>query len=478
MDYILYWNSVALETNRRDFTDIPTGGTKPSPEQGGPTLSSRALAIVHLAMYDAHAGVIGGLNLPRYLTGAIPVPKAGSSAAAAVAMAAYTVLSLLYPRQKSQFDAAMAAAGLSGPGVSNGVSFGLEVGNAIWALRSADPGAGDAGYVVSNAKFHHRPDPVTAQMGVHAPFYGKNSKCFAVSARQVLDDPFSSGQYLRSLKNVRSKGIAPELMGTVPAGFDKRTAGETLTGVFWSYDGSRGLGTPPRFYNQIVRQVAMEQNNSVDRNAQLFAFVNAAMGDAGILAWEQKYFWDLWRPVVGIREHDDSMGPAPNPSGAALDADCDPDWRPLGAPSSNSSDKDSTPAFPSYPSGHATFGAAALHITRLFYGVKALDRKKDNLITGPIESEELNGITHDSKGAVRPAHSRKFPDGLWQMIEENGFSRVYLGVHWFIDAFALKANKDEPDYTKDMIGGVNLGLRIAEDIWQFGNKHAPKKSTV
>lgn len=61
MDHILYWNEVTLEANRRDFSNAP-GKDKAEPEQGGPTLSSRAMAIVHLAMYDAHAGVVGGPN--------------------------------------------------------------------------------------------------------------------------------------------------------------------------------------------------------------------------------------------------------------------------------------------------------------------------------------------------------------------------------------------------------------------------------
>mgnify|MGYP000721104470 CR=1 FL=1 len=83
MDPILYWNNVALEANRTDFSNLPATGA-PSPEQGGPTLSSRALAIVHLAMYDAHAGVVNSPALPRYLPG-LPPPAAGASAAAAVA---------------------------------------------------------------------------------------------------------------------------------------------------------------------------------------------------------------------------------------------------------------------------------------------------------------------------------------------------------------------------------------------------------
>ena len=43
MDPILYWNEVALEANRVSHTNGKN-------EQTGPTLSSRALAIVHLAM--------------------------------------------------------------------------------------------------------------------------------------------------------------------------------------------------------------------------------------------------------------------------------------------------------------------------------------------------------------------------------------------------------------------------------------------
>lgn len=97
------------------------------------------------------------------------------------------------------------------------------------------------------------------------------------------------------------------------------------------------------------------------------------------------------------------------------------------------------------------------------------------MYTGPFVSDELNGITRDNKGTVRPRHLRKFDDGLWQMIEENGFSRVWLGVHWSFDAFALTAGK--PDLTRN-IGGVPLGLNIAEDIFATGGGKAPVKSTV
>jgi Vanadium chloroperoxidase N-terminal domain len=484
MDHILYWNAVALEANRRDFSNIP-GTDRPSPEQGGPTLSSRAQAIVHLAMYDAHAGIVGGPDLPRYVS-LPPGPGAGASAAAAVGAAAHACLSALYPRQKALFDERLVSAGLSGAGVAAGDAFGKAIAQAILFDRGGDPSAGSAGYVYSEQPGRHRPDPANPSQPLHAPYYGAASRMFAVTKRHELDAPpaIGSTEYERALEQVRGKGIAPELMGTLPASYGKRTVDETLIGTYWAYDGPRELGTPPRLYNQIVREIAINKGNTTDQNARLFALVNAAMGDAGILAWDQKYIHDLWRPVLGVREHDPSMGPlGPTPKDN-INNHCDPDWLPLGAPHSNSYvqatgrfDKNFTPPFPAYPSGHATFGAAALHMVRLFYGVPAGDRKKDNIFKGPFVSDELDGVTQDNQGNVRPRHSRKFDDGLWQMIVENGLSRVFLGVHWSFDAFALGAN-NKPDLSKDKIGGVPLGLAIAEDIFAAGGSKAPRKSTV
>jgi len=476
MDPILRWNAVALEANRRDFSNL-AGGSEPSPEQPGPTLSARALAIVHLAMYDAHAAASPASGLPRYLSA--PTPTLPLDAAAAVAGAAHRALSDLFPRQRAHFDAALADTGL-GLAHPDAVAFGAEVAMEMKRLRDRDPGAGDAGYVPSDQPCRHRVDPVNPGQGFHAPFYGANASLFAASQRHDLDPPPPCGSrdYLEALREVRHRGAHPSIAGLLPDRKRQRTPEQTAVGLYWAYDGPRELGTPPRLYNLIVREVAQRavnprtgRVNGVDENARLFALVNAAMGDAAILAWEQKYLHDLWRPVVGIREHDASMGPADaGGAGPGLDPDCDPEWRPLGAPASNRGcgrGGDFTPPFPAYPSGHATFGAASLHMARMFYGVAPDDCGPDEIFRGPFVSEELDGRTRDSSGVVRTRHARSFEGGLWQMIEENGFSRVWLGVHWSFDAFALKAN-GTPDYEKDRIGGVGLGLRIARDIFAHG----------
>ena len=72
--------------------------------------------------------------------------------------------------------------------------------------------------------------------------------------------------------------------------------------------------------------------------------------------------------------------------------------------------KNFTPPFPSYPSGHATFGAAAFYITWLFLNKELkMDSLAINDLIQNLEfvSDELNGINEDNKGTIRPRHVRK-----------------------------------------------------------------------
>jgi len=113
-DYVMMWNSIALKLNRRDHT-----GKMNAKNNKGPTLSSRALAIVHLAMHDAFFGRqnvqsvfsgIDGLKTPTktYLPNALISslgPPAGdaSTEGAAVSGAASTALLDLYPDFRRSF---------------------------------------------------------------------------------------------------------------------------------------------------------------------------------------------------------------------------------------------------------------------------------------------------------------------------------------------------------------------------------------
>jgi hypothetical protein len=96
----------------------------------------------------------------------------------------------------------------------------------------------------------------------------------------------------------------------------------------------------------------------------------------------------------------------------------------LGAPASNLLGPNFTPPFPAYPSGHAGFGGALFQTLRNFYGT---DR-----IAFTFVSDEFNGVTRDNQGNPRPLIPRSFRR-LSQAEEENGQSRIYLGIHWRFD---------------------------------------------
>jgi hypothetical protein len=139
--------------------------------------------------------------------------------------------------------------------------------------------------------------------------------------------------------------------------------------------------------------------------------------------WESKFFYDLWRPITGIRESAAGTGPTGIGDGNPQTT-CDPTFTPLGAPASNLTGPNFTPPFPSYPSGHAGIGGALFQTLRRFYGT---DR-----IPFTFVSDEFNGTTNDRNGNTRPYLPRSFLT-LSQAEEENGQSRIYLGIHWSFD---------------------------------------------
>jgi hypothetical protein len=151
------------------------------------------------------------------------------------------------------------------------------------------------------------------------------------------------------------------------------------------------------------------------------------MAEAGSAVWDSKFFYDFWRPVTGIREADAGTGPTGAGDGNPATVG-DPGFSPLGAPASNiSNGRNFTPPFPAYPSGHAGFGGALFQTLRNFYGT---DHIKFTFV-----SDEFNGVTRDASGNVRPLIPRTFKS-LSQAEEENGQSRIYLGIHWAFDKTA------------------------------------------
>ena len=479
-DYVMMWNSVALELNRRDHS-----GKLNAKNNRGPTASSRALAIVHLAMHDAFFGLTGrpALNTPiAGLQGAIATylnvaplaqePWSAENEGAAVSGAAATVLIDLYPDFRSLVEEALRGFDF-GPG-NKAYAFGERVGKAILADRG-DDGANEGGGVKMIERYwRHREDPTDIGQGFLGQRYG-TVRLFSASAIPPLaNHPLPRTQpYDRAHDEVRAKGSKILDPGTPGANIKPRTPFETLIGLYWAYDGASQIGTPPRLYNQVVRNVLTSKLALGDparqaASARLLALVNVAMGDAGIAAWFHKYVFQLWRPVIGVREYDNSFwikDPVPS---FHLHRRADPWWTPLGAPRTNEPSRISfTPPFPAYPSGHATFGAAAFEMTRRFFGVaaNAVDNLKFDLV-----SDELDGRSIHEDGSYRARHLRHY-DSLLQAMFDNSVSRVYLGVHWRFDGIGENVATANDILTDNSnIGGVPLGRALAGNIFQSGMK--------
>jgi hypothetical protein len=412
VDVILEWNAIALEANAIDHTAPDVPGEELSVTQGPPA-SARVLAIVHAAMFDAYNSV--DRRYTPYL--ALADVPGGTSKDAAVAQAAHDTLAALYPAGEAFFNEALEESlerVSSQPARTKGIALGAYVAEQILDLRADDGADVMVEYTPLNKPGFHDVDPLNPDQGFISPQFGAVMP-FAVPDITWFRAPpppgLTSEEYTFAFNEVASLGGDGI---TTPS---ERTFDETVIAFYWSYNGSPLIGTPPRLYNQMARVIAEQEGNSVHENARMFALLNLALADAGISAWDSKYYYEYWRPIRGIREANRDRNP---------DTVRDRTWSPLGGSRSNPfpGETNFTPAFPSYTSGHATFGAAAFKTLANFY--------QTDDISFSFISDEWNGVTKDQFGNVRPVIERSF-GSLSQAAAENAASRVFNGVHWRFD---------------------------------------------
>jgi PAP2 superfamily len=342
--------------------------------------NARGLAMLHTAMFEA-VNAIDRRYAPYKLSLAA---ERTTSKEAAAASAAHDILAALYPDQKADLDATLAAV-LSGIAETEAKSKGVELGKkaaaGIIALRANDSSDKTENYRPYATPGIYVPTmlPIESTSPALTPWVMGTGSQFRPGPPPAL----SSETWTRDLNEIREIGSRNS---------SKRTADQTNIGRFW-------FQTGPRTYNPIVKQIAMARKMDVVDCARLFALSSIAGVDAFIAVFDAKYTYNLWRPVTAIRNADLT-------SNAATPRE--ESWTPLGV----------TPMHPEYPCAHCIVAAAIATVLQAVAG------------------EEVVAISLTSPTA--PGVTRQWTR-LQDYSDEVSNARIYAGFHY---RFSTEVGKD------------------------------------
>jgi hypothetical protein len=466
---LLMWSGYALQATSSDHTTDNSANPPPTfAEQLGPCRTSRAMAIVHLAMFEAVNTIYRRFksykDTQTKILAAVGVPKdqitdKTASVKRAIIEAAYNTLVDLYPAQQPIFklerETSLVTVGDNEAAITVGERIGTSAAKLILDMRRFDGSQRPdltAGDFASNSPLDWHQDPISLlapALGGNwsrvQPFVITSSEKYRPAPPPTVDAP----QFIDAFKEIKKLGGDPNAPTAVPrwptptmrTGADLKGTlddnNQTFKGIFWAYDGTPQLCAPPRLYNMVATRIALNEKaiTKVDEFARFLALMNVAMADAAISAWEAKYHYAYARPITAIR--------AISVDNTA-EGKQDPNWTPLGAPVSNGKigARNLTPPFPSYPSGHAVFGGA------LFQAMRKYWQMPETGVPFDFVSDEYNGLNRQPGDQdARPNVPRHFA-GFDVAEKENAYSRLWLGIHWKFDA-------DE---------GIKQRRQIADDV--------------
>ena len=372
---VLRWNQIARELvakyNHPPKADEEQDPTKP---MASPPFAARTYALLSVAQYDAlvttwfykykfrrlnpsHEGVKSSLpetTLPSY-----------PSEDAVIATVSYKILSKLFPAENDYlYNKALEHGNTrlwSGANLKSDILAGGKLGKQIaqkvieYAQNDNFDQAKDKdqkwkGNVnkISNAWINQgdsKNSPLLPLMGSVKTWFNKI---------EVLGNPQSSPP-----PSLKSKEFKKDI-DSVKAIGNTRTSEQKRIADFWA-DGV-GTFTPPGHWNKIAEALIRSHHFTELRTAKILQQLNRAEEDAAIACWATKYKYFFPRPTQVDTSIKNSL-PIPN--------------------------------FPSYPSGHSTFSAAAALVLGHYF---------------PQDSVRLK-----------------------KMANEAGISRIYGGMHYFCD---------------------------------------------
>ncbi len=268
-------------------------------------------------------------------------------------------------------------------------AYGISVANAIWDYSATDKEGHD--------KYNDpRPASYTPPVGPGKwsgalkpmyPYWGK-VRTFAIAEADKLARaplPYSedktSAYYAQGLEVYAA---------TTPQTYENQWIAE-----FWSDDVLGFTFSPAVRVWAVAAQVYAQQNANLETAVMAQVRSGLAVNDAAVACWFSKYHYNVERPNTYINKFIN-----PNWSVATL---------------TSTGFLPGTPAFPAYPSGHSTMGAAGFAALAQVFGdhITLTDRCHEN-------RTDFNG---------KPRTYNTFSEMAW----EDALSRIYLGVHFRMD---------------------------------------------
>jgi hypothetical protein len=251
--------------------------------QNAPTFFAywRGWVMVHVAEFDAANAAIGG-----FTPYALNVSAPGASPEAAVAQAAYTILTNIGQVNIAALDAALAnslAAIPAGPAKDDGIRIGKLAGETIIKLRSADsPDLSISPPTSSTTAGRWRPTPpnFSSGFGYHGKFIAPWTMRSASQFRPGPPPALTSALYTKDYDEVRVVGSRANT---------NRSAAEA--------DSALSQESGEDYLSDIESKKPLALLESSRRRALIFM---AGM-DAIIQAFEAKYIYNFWRPVTAVR---------------------------------------------------------------------------------------------------------------------------------------------------------------------------------
>jgi len=355
----------------------------------------RTVAMMHLAMHDALNSIE-----PRYNSFAFKAEARGADPIAAAAQAAYEVAVSQYPAAQVELEAELQrwlVAVADGPARSKAIDIGKAAASAVLERR-ADDGWNDPAV--------YKLQPMAPGVYAEFPEHSGTPQGFVFGAGWATVKPFvlrapdqfrsppppaiTSAAYTQAHNEVKELG---RFASTA------RTADQTHLALWWKDFAENS-------HNRLARQLVVQDGTDLWAAARMFALLNMSIMDAYISVFENKFFYNYWRPYTAIRWAANDGNPDTVP---------DPDW--------NNTHRHTYP-FPSYPSAHGTACAAAMTILADTFG----DRHSFTMRTDEV----------DSAGPMSPKLKMEPPtrsfDSFSAAAMECALSRLYLGIHFRYDS--------------------------------------------